>query len=106
VDEYTKQRLEDFNHQLERFVSHIESEQDRVNELSKRLDMVKTSSEYHQTLLTKLDDILRNGGKGLVYRVAGLERDAENSSKNWERWLSVISILLSAGVVIFEIIRK
>lgn len=106
MDEYTKQRLEDFKDQINRVVSHVESEQDRVNELSKRVDMVKSSADHLRELVNKLDDIIRNGGKGLVGRIGNIERDQENNDKSWHRWAAVIGGLSGVAALVIEIIRK
>lgn len=102
-----KERYDNLSLQMGRIVSHIESERDRIVEVSKRVDTANGSLERLQKQADKFEKILLNGGKeGLVFKVGSLERDAENSDKSWHRWAAMAGGLSGAAALVIEILKN
>src|ERR1041385_1572271 len=101
-----KERYENLKTQMDRIVSHLESERDRIGGVSKRVDTANSSLERLQKQADKFEKILLNSGRdGLVFRMVNLERDGENSEKNWIKWVAILGAINSAGGWIYEIIK-
>lgn len=101
-----KERYENLSRQMGRIVSHIESERDRIVEVSKRLDTANGSLDRIQKQADKFEKILLNSGRdGLVFRVVNLERDGENNEKNWIKWVAILSAISTTGGWVYEIIK-
>lgn len=100
-----KQKSDDLHLQMQRFVSHLESEQRVYGATSKRVDQLETRAKRIEDIQDKHDSILRNGGNGLVVRVDRLEQRDKESGQNLYKWISIISLLSSLAMGIFTLLK-
>jgi hypothetical protein len=97
------ERMENIKDQFKRFSSHFDSEERATILISKRIDQHDLTIRQHWDVLTKLDRILFNDGKGLIFKVDRLERMHENRNWTFGTIVSVISLLISILTVIVMI---
>lgn len=101
-----KQHCENLDIQLKRFIAHLESEQRVYGETSRRVGDLNHSIQTMQKLIEKLDNIVINGGNGLLMRVDRIEQ-RENESKNrLFMWVSIASVLISLASIAIQITVK
>lgn len=58
-----------------------------------------------QALLTKIDDIVRNGNGGIQLRVDRLEQKGNEDNARLNKVVSVLAILISIGGLAYQIIK-
>lgn len=97
-----KQDVENIKTQINRFVSHLESEQRVYGGHRTLIDYNKTIIDMHQKLIEKHESMLINNGRGLMFDVDRLKQRAENNKANLALWISLIS---TAAAIISIIIR-
>jgi hypothetical protein len=104
--ELIKKELENFDLQLKRFSSHLESERRGQVETGKRVDQLLSSTQTMQRLIEKLDNILRNGNGGLQLRVDRLEQKASENRLRLTMWLSIASGAVGILSLILQYVKK
>lgn len=115
--ELLKNQFENFDLQLKRFASHLDSERRGQSETGKRVDQMFTTTKQMIELLNKHDEILRNTNGGLVLKIDRLERrisDIEKqitTAKEDNRirvsiWLAIVSGAVSIIGLILQMTRS
>jgi hypothetical protein len=104
--ELIKKELENFDLQLKRFASHLESERRGQSETGKRCDQLVNTTQTMQLLLTKLDDIVRNSTGGMVMRVDRLEQRSNDNRMRLTMWLSIASGAVGILSLILQYVKK
>lgn len=103
--ELLKQDCTNLKTQIERLVSHVESEQRVYGQHGKRIDQHERTMTTLQTLVDKLDNILRNGNGGLQLRVDRLEQREKESRIRLTMWLSIASGAVGLLSLIMQMTR-
>lgn len=99
------ERCENFKDQLNRFVSHLESEQRVTGNISKRVDEANYLIKSIDDICKKHERILLNEGKGISYRIDRLERMQDNRKTAFNSWFSVLSLLISLMALLVMIFK-
>jgi len=94
------ERTENFKDQLNRFVSHLESEQRVTGNISTRVGDIKSIVDRIDRVIERHERILLNDGKGMIVRIDRLEQMASNNKSRTTTWISVVSLLTSIGAFI------
>lgn len=111
--ELLKNQFENFDLQLKRFASHLDSERRGQSETGKRVDQMVTTTKQMIELLNKHDEILRNTSGGLVLkvdrherRIADIEKDITTAKEDNRIRVSVWLAIVSGAVSIIGLILQ
>lgn len=104
--ELLKQECTHLKDQMNRLISHVESEQRVYGQHGKRIDQQERTITNLQTLVDKLDNILRNGNGGMQLRVDRLEQREKESRLRLTMWLSIASGAVGLLSLILQMTRS
>lgn len=99
------ERTENFKDQLNRFVSHLESEQRVTGNISSRVGDIKSIVDRIDRVIERHERLLLNDGKGLVVRMDRLDQITSNNKNRVATLISIISLLTSVGSFILMFFR-
>jgi len=108
-----RERIQNGKDQTARLISHIESEQRVSNNHEKRISNIEDGFKRTQGSVDKIEGLLFNTGKGMVFGLDRLQRDSDEK-KDTSRWnagliISIISALISLGAIVLmylDVIKK
>lgn len=99
------ERTDNFKDQLNRFVSHLESEQRSMGNISKRVEDAHFIIKLFDEAIKKHERILLNDSKGLSFEIDRLKTLSQARKSNISSWISILSLITSIIAMVIMIIK-
>lgn len=105
MDPVSEEKFISLDEQIKRFFSHLDSEQRRLQNHEKRLDLMETENKRTGETLDKYDKLMFNSGQGILFKLDRIEQQTKYKDKGWEKIVAILSMVMSFAALVTLVIQ-